>query len=99
MNWEARITNYVRATRFPRSLFVAEDGRVVGTWIMGNDDRVKSEYYGGDPPGDPKRVHPLFPHKRRILHLCSGKVDQTMLPGDTVDINPDLSPTYVDDAQ
>jgi hypothetical protein len=26
-------------------------------------------------------------------------IGQTVLPGDTVDINPDLSPTYVDDAQ
>ena len=34
-----------------------------------------------------------------MLHLFSGKVDLTTFPGDTVDINPDLSPTYVDDAQ
>jgi len=99
MEWEARIANYVRVTKFPRSLFVAEDGRVVGTWIMGNDYRVKSEYYGGYPAGYLKRIQSLFPEKRRILHLFSGKVDLTMLPGDTVDINPDLAPTYVDDAQ
>jgi hypothetical protein len=99
MEWEARIANYVRVTKFPRSLFVAEDGRVVGTWIMGNDYRVKSEYYGGYPAGYLKRIHSLFPDKRRILHLFSGKVDLAALPGDTVDINPDLSPTFVDDAQ
>jgi hypothetical protein len=40
--WEERIDNYVRKTGFPKSLFVSEDGRVVGTWIMGNDYRVKS---------------------------------------------------------
>jgi hypothetical protein len=99
MNWEDRIKNYVRATKFPRSLFVAEDGRVVGTWIMGNDYRVKSEYYGGYPAGYLRRIQSLFPDKRHILHLFSGKVDLTALPGDTVDINPDLSPTFVDDAQ
>lgn len=99
MKWEDRIANYVRATKFPRSLFVAEDGRVVGTWIMGNDYRVKSEYYGGYPAGYLRRIHSLFPDKRRVLHLFSGKVDLTTLPGDTVDINPDLEPTYVDDAQ
>ncbi|WP_428487739.1 hypothetical protein [Rhodopila sp.] len=99
MKWEDRITNYVRATKFPRSLFVAGDGRVVGTWIMGNDYRVKSEYYGGYPAGYLKRIHSLFPDKYRVLHLFSGKVDLATLPGDTVDINPDLSPTYVDDAQ
>jgi hypothetical protein len=99
MDWESRITSYVRATKFPRSLFVAEDGRVVGTWIMGNDYRVKTGYYGGYPAGYLRRIHSLFPDKRRVLHLFSGKVDLSALPGDTVDINPDLGPTFVDDAQ
>jgi hypothetical protein len=56
MHWDARIANYVRVTKFPRSLFVAEDGRVVGTWIMGNDYRVKSSYYGGYPAGYLRRI-------------------------------------------
>jgi hypothetical protein len=99
MHWDARIANYVRITKFPRSLFVAEDGRVVGTWIMGNDYRVKSSYYGGYPAGYLRRIKSLFPDKRRVLHLFSGKVDLAELPGDTVDLNPDLTPTYVDDAQ
>ena len=97
--WPDRIDNYVRETRFPRSLFIAEDGRVVGTWIMGNDYRVRSSYYGGYPAGYLRRVKALFPEKRQVLHLFSGKVDLATLPGDTVDINPSLSPTYVDDAQ
>ena len=33
------------------------------------------------------------------MHLFSGKVDLAALPGDTVDINPTLGPTFVDDAQ
>jgi hypothetical protein len=99
MLWQERINNYVRETRFPRSLFIAEDGRVVGTWIMGNDYRVKSEYYGGYPAGYLRRIRSMFPDKRRVLHLFSGKVDTEALPGDTVDINPKLKPTYVDDAQ
>lgn len=37
---EDRILNYTKETKYPRSLFVAEDGRIVGTWIMGNDYRV-----------------------------------------------------------
>ncbi len=97
--WEERIAHYVRQTGFPKSLFVSEDGRVVGTWIMGNDYRVKSAYYGGYPAGYLRRVRALFPDKRRVLHLFSGKVDLAALPGDTVDINADLAPTYVDDAQ
>lgn len=99
MDWQDRIENYVRETGFPRSLFISADGRVVGTWIMGNDYRVRSAYYGGYPAGYLRRIRSLFPDKRRVLHLFSGKVDLDVLPGDTVDINVDLAPTFVDDAQ
>jgi hypothetical protein len=99
MHWDQRIANYTRETKFPKSLFVAADGRVVGTWIMGNDYRVKSAYYGGYPAGYLRRIKALFPDKERVLHLFSGKVDLAVLPGDTVDINSKLTPTYVDDAQ
>jgi hypothetical protein len=99
MQWEERIDNYVRETGFPKSLFVAGDGRVVGTWIMGNNYRVKSTYYGGYPAGYLGRVRTLFPDKKRTLHLFSGQVDLVTFPGDTVDINPKLKPTYVDNAQ
>jgi hypothetical protein len=97
--WEERIANYERITKFPRSLFIADDDRVVGTWIMGNDYRVKSTYYGGYPATYLRRVRALFPDKRRVLHLFSGRVDLAEMPGDTVDINPELRPTYLDDAQ
>ncbi len=98
MQWQDRIDNYVKETKFPRSLFQAEDGRVVGTWIMGNDYRVKSTYYGGYPAGYLRRVMALFPDKQKTLHLFSGKVDLVAAPGDTADTNPALDPTYVDDA-
>lgn len=98
MDWSERIASYERLTGFPRSLFVAEDGRIVGTWIMGNDYRVKSAYYGGYPAGYLKRVAALFPDRRRVLHIFSGKVDLAAMPGDTVDVNPELSPTYLADA-
>jgi hypothetical protein len=94
-----RIDSYVSETKFPRSLFVSEDGRIVGTWIMGNDYRVRTGYYGGYPAGYLRRVKALFPDKRRVLHIFSGKVDLSALPGDTVDITPALKPTFVDDAQ
>jgi hypothetical protein len=99
MRLEQRIDNYVKETRFPRSLFVSEDGRIVGTWIMGNDYRVQTGYYGGYPAGYLRRIRALFPDKRRVLHLFSGKIDLDALPGDTVDINAELQPTFVDDAQ
>lgn len=99
MTWQQRIDNYVKETGFPSSLFIAGDGRVVGTFIMGNDYRVKSTYYGGYPAGYLKRMKTLFPDKTRVLHLFSGKVDTLTMPGDTVDINADNGATYVDDAQ
>jgi hypothetical protein len=99
MEWTDRINNYVRVTGFPGALFIADSGQVVGTWIMGNDYRVKSGLYGGYPAGYLRRIRALFPDKRRMLHLFSGRVDLSAFPGDTVDINPALDPTYVDDAQ
>ena len=74
MEWEARIAHYDQVTKFPRSLFVAGEGRVVGTWIMGNDYRVKSGYYGGYPAGYLRRVKALFPDKKKVLHLFSGRI-------------------------
>lgn len=99
MTWEERIASYCAATKFPRSLFLDESGRVVGTWIMGADYRVGTGYYGGYPAGYLRRVRALFPDKARTLHLFSGRVDLDAFPGDTVDLNPDLKPTYVDCAQ
>src|SRR5690349_13092520 len=99
MNNQERIASYREVTKFPLSLFVGEDGRIVGTWIMGNDYKVKSKYYGGYPAGYLRRVKALFPDKQQVLHLFSGKVDTEVLPGKTVDINAANSPDYVDDAQ
>lgn len=94
-----RIDSYILHTGYPRSLFVGEDNRIVGTWIMGNNYTVKSSYYGGYPHGYLKRVRALFPDKKKALHLFSGLVDNEDFSGDTVDINATLNPTYVDDAQ
>jgi len=99
MDWQRRIENYVRVTGFPLSLFVAGDGRVVGTWIMGNDYRVKTGYYGGYPAGYLRRIAALFPDRKRVLHLFSGAVDLAAMPGDTVDSNAKLKPTFVADAE
>jgi hypothetical protein len=80
MQWPDRLSNYVKETKFPRSIFPSADGRVVGTWIMGNDYRVKTGYYGGYPAGYLRRVRALFPEKRRVLHIFSGRVDLAALP-------------------
>jgi hypothetical protein len=99
MGWRERIASYDRVTGFPHSLFIAGEGSVIGVWVMGNDYRVKTGYYGGYPPTYLRRIKALFPDKRRVLHLFSGKVSLKDFPGDTVDLDSALEPTYVDDAQ
>lgn len=99
MDLQGRIDAYKAAIPWPASLAIGGDGRLFGLWEMGNDYRVKTGYHGGYPPTYLRRVKALFPDKRRVLHLFSGKVDLDAFPGDTVDINPSLAPTYVDDAQ
>lgn len=99
MTWKERINNYHTETGFPESLFLAGDGRAVGVWIMGNDYRVKSGYYGGYPATYLKRLRAVFPDKKKVLHLFSGCVDLKLLPGKTVDINPNRGADYVDDAE
>ena len=99
LEWSDRIQNYHDKTGFPESLFIGGDGRCQGVWIMGNNYRVKSTYYGGYPAGYLNRIKALFPDKKRVLHLFSGKVDTETMPGATVDINSDNSPDFVDDAQ
>lgn len=94
-----RIEFYKALSGYPNSLFVGEDGRLSGIWVMGNNYRVASAYYGGYPHGYLQRVRALFPDRHITLHLFSGQVDQTYFPGDTVDINPDNNATFVDDAQ
>lgn len=93
-----RIDHYNKTMPFPSSLFVSGDGRLVGTWIMGNNYQVKSNYYGGYPHGYLKRIKALFPDKRSVLHLFSGKVNTSEMPGDRVDINPDVNPDLLCDA-
>lgn len=99
LTWTDRIASYAKATGFPNALFPSGDGRVIGLWVMGNDYRVKSGLYGGYPAGYLKRMRALFPEKQNCLHLFSGKVDTKLFPGVTVDVNPEMKPDYVDDAQ
>ena len=99
LTWQDRIDHYGKVTPFPVCMAMGADGRAFGIWNMGQDYRVQSGYYGGYPAGYLRRVKALFPDKRRVLHVFSGKVDLSAFPGDTVDMNPALSPTFVDDAQ
>ena len=66
---------------------------------MGSNYRVKSFYYGEYPHSYLDRIKALSSDKRSVLHVFNCQVDLETMPGDTIDINADLNPTYVDDAQ
>ena len=67
MDNNQRLENYYNELDFPKSVFLGEDDRLYGTWVMGNTYTVKSSYYGGYPHGYLKRIKALFPDKQNIL--------------------------------
>jgi hypothetical protein len=77
------MTDRVRAFRaaFPTRLaswptIVEEQGRTVvyATWVIGNDYRNKTRYYGAYPAGYLARVNALFPDSITRLHAFSGSL-------------------------
>lgn len=97
---QQRIDAYERETGWRDSLWCHVDGdQILGMWVMGNDYRVKSGYYGGYPAGYLARIKALFPEKERPLHLFSGRVDLAAFPGQTVDIREELNPDHLDNAE
>jgi hypothetical protein len=95
-----RISAYERATGWTHSLWLhVPSNCILGHWVLGNDYRVKSGFYGGYPATYLKRIKALFPDKPTALHLFSGKVDLETFPGTTVDMDFDNNPDYYDDAQ
>jgi len=85
---------------------VKEQGRDVlyATWVLGNDYRNKTPYYGAYPPGYLARMTALFPtapasmrdrglEAHAVLHAFSGSLP----PGPYVrlDINPEVAPDVV----
>lgn len=87
---------------------VKEQGRDVlyATWVLGNDYRNKTRYYGAYPPGYLDRVMALFPDVTEAmrhpslasaeampLHVFSGSLPAG--PYTRVDMNVDLKPEIV----
>ena len=66
---------------------------------MGNSYQKRDAYYGAFQGNFLKRIAALFPDRRRTLHLFAGRVDLTAFPGDTLDSNPALAPTYCCNAE
>ena len=100
-SWPERIENCrVTFDREPYLTWCTAGGRpwLYGVWML-NAYEVLSGYYGGYPGDYLERIRALFPERRNILHVCSGKVDLSIMPGDTLDILPERNPTYCTDAQ
>jgi hypothetical protein len=67
--------------------------------MVGNNYRNPVKYYGAYPATYLKRIHALFPDAQKVLHLFSGVTETGLWPVEhTLDINPDLHPTFVGDA-
>jgi hypothetical protein len=97
LTWPQRIENYRREIGVPYLAY--ENGWTFGTWFMGNNYQKRSDIYGGYQGNILRRMHVVFPDRRRPLHLFSGKVDLSTFPGDTVDIRAELNPTYCCNAE
>lgn len=75
---------------------------VCGYWMTGQDYRNKSGYYGAYPPNYLKRLALLLPNPKLVLHVFSGKVELGSwgkVTEITFDINPELHPTVVGNAE
>jgi hypothetical protein len=94
ISWPDRIEHYRRV--IGRSAFMSyEDGWAFGVWFLGNSWAVKSGYYGGFPHGYLRKMKALFPGKSCVLHLLSGMADTVEFPAETLDIRPEMNPTYL----
>jgi hypothetical protein len=76
-----------------------QGGWVFGMWLLGQNWKVPSGYYGGYPGNYLKRIAALFLDKQHVLHLFAGKADLSQLPGDTVDIRAELKPSFCSNAE
>lgn len=66
---------------------------IYGIWMIGNDYRNKTNYYGAYPHGYLRRVKALFPNSQKICHVFSGTAEKGYWPNEiSLDINPKLSP-------
>jgi len=91
--WHRRIANFERVIGRP-SYITIQDGWPFGYWFMGNDHSRDADYHGAYPGDYARRFRALFFDKQRALHLFSGRVNLEQFPGDTLNINPELRPTW-----
>ncbi len=88
--------------KFPKYSPLHEmNGMVYGFWLLGNNYRNPSKYYGAYPSNFIKRIRGLFNQEfteGEVLHLFSGMVDKHGDNEITFDINPELCPDICGDA-
>lgn len=77
-----------------------------GIWMIGNNFRNKSNYYGAYPRGYLQRVMSMFPDTEKILHLFSGSLRWVDLNEDfpnhkhiLLDINGNGDDTFIGHAE
>ncbi|MBA7642563.1 hypothetical protein ES703_50258 [subsurface metagenome] len=96
MSAKERADNFERT--YPQySPLVVHNDRLYGFWLIGRWYATNRQFYGPYPPSYLNRVRALFPDCERILHLCSGSLQDVRLNEVTYDIKPDFSPNICDD--
>jgi len=78
------------------SPLISANGCVCGYWLMGNDYRNRTRYYGAYPPSYLKRIRLLFPEEfaeGQILHCFAGMVQVDDPTRETTfDLRDDIDP-------
>jgi DNA polymerase I-like protein with 3'-5' exonuclease and polymerase domains len=99
--WLERFANYERVRGRPCYLTLHPDGWVTGGWSLGGNYKRHADYHGAYPITLLRNIDALFPDRGRVLHVFSGAIvaGEGIIPGDTIDINPALNPTYCVDAE
>jgi hypothetical protein len=97
--WPERFANLEKATKRPSYMKLERDGWVIGSWILGQSYARKVNYHGAYPGNLLRRIDAVFFDRGPTLHLFSGMVVLEQMPGDTLDIKPELNPTYCCDAE
>jgi hypothetical protein len=97
--WPERFANLEKVTGRPSYMKLERDGWVIGGWVLGQSYKRKVDYHGAYPGNLLRRIDALFFDRARTLHLFAGMVDLAQIPGDTLDIRPELNPTYCCDAE
>lgn len=91
MQIQNRIESY--NSKYPPALLQCNN-RIYGVWVIGNNYRNNSNYYGEYPHSVKERILSLFPDCQKILHLFAGTIkDENTI---TYDINPKYNPTICD---